>query len=156
MINFYKIQLVEFVSNFGRVTYPINRAYSIISEGVGLMGLGEGIRNKGIFLAILLVASVLSPIFDLIKPASALPSVSFSINFDTFPDNNIVPSNTLISNQYQPVGVTFTSGNGPPLAVASPNAASPPNILIWQGSGIITVNVVDPTTGTPLLLRQSV
>jgi len=93
--------------------------------------------------------------FDLIKPASALPSVSFSINFEKFPDNSIVPSNTLISNQYQPVGVTFTSGNGPPLAVAdSVHAASPPNILRWQGSGIITVNIVDPATGNPAVTNS--
>lgn len=53
-----------------------------------------------------------------------------TINFDTFPDGTAVPSSTVITTQYLPLGATFSSTSGGPIAGVFLNEASSfPNFL---------------------------
>lgn len=65
---------------------------------------------------------------------SALPqqAEAVSINFDTFPNNSIVPNNTVITTQYASLGVTFSSpapAGGPLAGVLAGEVSSPPHSL---------------------------
>ena len=65
----------------------------------------------------------------------ALPQFSngVTINFDNFPDSTPVPNGTVITTQYLPVGVTFSSdtlASAPSAGVFAGEASSPPNMLV--------------------------
>jgi len=72
----------------------------------------------------------------------ALPQLSnaVTINFDTFPDSTIVPNGTVITTQYLPVGVTFSSsalGGAPSAGVFAGEASSSPNMLVGSFAGAV-------------------
>ena len=62
------------------------------------------------------------------------------INFDTFPGGAPVPDNTVITTQYLPVGVTFSSGvsgGAPSAGVFAGEASSGPNMLVGSFAGAV-------------------
>ena len=72
----------------------------------------------------------------------ALPQFSnaTTIDFDTFPGGAVVPDNTVITTQYLPVGVTFSSGvsgGAPSAGVFASEASSSPNMLVGSFAGAV-------------------
>ncbi len=84
-----------------------------------------------------------------------IKAITLIVGFDTFPDGSPVPANTVITNQYESIGVMLTTDAGPeagPYATPESSwfpAVSPPNVLDvdinpYFNSGTFTVTFVDP------------
>ena len=78
------------------------------------------------------------------------------IDFDTFPDSSIVPNGTIITTQYLPLGVTFSSVVGGPVAgFLSGEAASLPNFLFGNPDSLQSMwmdfTTTQPSVGVTLI-----
>lgn len=94
---------------------------------------------------------------DVISFGSALlvatsVSAAVIIDFDTYPDGDVVPAGLSVGTQWASLGVVFSDLNGAmATAVSSGCSLTAPNHVFGQFTGTVVATFVDPATGNPAL-----